>query len=153
MNNHHVDRAVERLARLQDGTFSHEQVLRAGGSDTMVADRLIIGTWIHLDTGVYALPSAPGTFRRQCWAAVLGNPGSAVARFAAAALLRFEDIRAGRVELVVPPTANARSTLARIHRYERPRIMELRGLPITTRAQTIFDIAYRLEFERLEAVV
>ena len=109
MYDHDFDRRIERLARRQCGAFSHAQALRAGGSDPMLAFRLRTGQLSRLDTGVYALASYPGSFHRQCWASVLGNPGAGVGGLAAAHLLAFPAFAPGRPEIVAGPDGNARS--------------------------------------------
>jgi hypothetical protein len=153
MTAHSVDRAIEKMAYRQRGRFTYAQVLRAGGTDSIVRDRLASGAWIRVDPAVYALAPFAGDFISQCWTAELGNPGSAVAGLAAAAVLHFEDCRAGRPEIVVPPGSNARSSVARIHRYDGYLTTTVNGLLVTTRAQTLFDIAPRLSFDRLERVI
>jgi very-short-patch-repair endonuclease len=146
-----VDRAVEARARVQHGAFSRAQVLAVGGTKGLVGRRVRAGTWLRLDTAVYALASYPGTFMRQCWAAVLGSPGSAIAGLAAAAVWGLADYRPGRVELVVPRGGSARNRLAHVHRPETAvPTTHLCGLPITTISQTVFDIAGRSSILRLE---
>jgi very-short-patch-repair endonuclease len=112
--------------------------------------RLRLGIWLRLEAGVYALASYPGSFERQCWAAVLGQPEAGVAGFAAAHALGFKGFAPGRPEVVVPPTGNARSSLALVHRYESPALVKVGGLTVTSRAQTLFDIASRVGVDRLE---
>ena len=153
MYDHEMDGRVERLGRIQCGAFNHEQALRAGATDDMISVRLRLGIWLRLESGVYAVASYPGSFHRQCWAAVLGQPDAAVAGFAAAHLLGFTGFSPGRSEIVVPPTGNARSRLARVHRCERPAVVKVQGLRITSRAQTVFDIAARVAVDRLERTI
>jgi very-short-patch-repair endonuclease len=153
MYDHDVDRRIERMGRRQCGAFNHQQALDAGASDDMISVRLRLGVWLHLESGVYAVASYPGSFERQCWAAVLGQPQAAVAGFAAAHLLGFRDYSPGRPEVVVPPAGNARSPSALVHRYESPVLVKVGGLKMTSRAQTIFDIASRVGVARLERTV
>jgi hypothetical protein len=153
MYDHDFDRRIERLARRQCGAFSHAQALQAGGSDPMLRVRLQTSQLVRLDAGVYALASYPGSFHRQCWASVLGNPGAGVAGLAAAHLLGFPGFAPGRPEIVVAPGGNARSTLATVRRYESPAMTTMDHLRITTPAQTLFDIAPRVVVDRLERTI
>ncbi|MEO7555348.1 MAG: hypothetical protein ABIV94_01925 [Acidimicrobiales bacterium] len=147
------DRDAERLARHQHGAFNHVQARRLGFTDRMIHRRLATGSWLRVAPAVYVLPSHPGTFLRQCWAAVLAEPKAAVGGLAAAAVLGLEGVRPGPVELVVPPGSNHRNPLARLHRYAGPQLMRLDGLPITTIPQTVLDIAGRLSHEGMERVI
>lgn len=149
----HPDRAIELVARGQAGVFSLGQARTAGFTNRMVDARLRVGRWLRLTAGVYALPSHEGTFLRQCWAAVLAEPNSAIGGLAAAALWRLGSARPGRPELVVPPTGSARNPIARVHRYAHPKITTLRRLPITTISQTVFDIAGRSTHDEMEGVL
>jgi hypothetical protein len=149
MTVHALDRIVDRLVRRQHGAFSREQLLRLGFTDEMIRARLRAGRWIRLAPGVYALPSSVGTFLRQCWGAVLATPQSAIAGLAAAAVHGLTDFRPGRPELVVPGKTN-RNPLATVHRYAGAQTCLLKGLPVTTVAQTLFDLAPRVSFRRLE---
>ena len=153
MYDHQLDQRIERLARRQCGAFSLSQVRAAGGDDHAVGHRLSLGRWVRLAPAVLALAAAPGTFERQCWAAVLGEPVAAVGGLAAAPVLGFQGFRPGRPEIVVPPGGNARSPLALVHRYDGAAITAVRGLNVTTRAQTLFDIASRLSVLRLESTI
>ena len=153
MFDHSFDRRIEMLARRQCGAFSHAQVIRTGGSDEMLATRIRTGQFLRLDAAVYTLASYPGSFHRQCWAAVLGTPDAAVGGLAAAHLLAFAGFAPGRPEIVVGPTGNARSAIAVVRRYESPALTTVDGLAITTPAQTLFDIASRVTIDRLERTV
>jgi very-short-patch-repair endonuclease len=54
---------------------------------------------------------------------------------------------------VAAPDANVRNPLATVHRYSDALMTTLFGLRITTRAQTFFDIARRVGFDRLEGAL
>jgi very-short-patch-repair endonuclease len=102
---------------------------------------------------VFAISSHPGTWQRQVWAAYLSEPHAAVGGLAAAALWGLDGARPGPVELVVPPRANTRNPLARLLRYDSPAVCELGGLVVTTIPQTLFDLARREPFERMERML
>jgi hypothetical protein len=153
MYDHELDRRIDSIARRQRGAFNLAQLRSAGGDDHSANHRIELGRWVRLAPAVLAVASTPGTFERQCWAAVLGEPRAWVGAFAAAHLLEFRGFTQGRPELVVPPNGNARSPIATIHRYDAAAVTKVRGLPVTTRAQTLFDLAPRISVQRLEQTV
>ncbi|MGQ0616249.1 MAG: hypothetical protein ACT4PW_04555 [Acidimicrobiia bacterium] len=153
MDSHVVDRQIARIAQRQHGVFSIGQTGRAGASEGLRRRRVDTGAWLRLDSGVYALAGHPPTFLRQCWAAVLGAPGSAVGGLAAAALHGVVGFGEVRPEIVVPSTCNSRNRLARVLRFDGAATTRVGGLPTTTLAQTFFDIAPRVVVTRLERAV
>lgn len=153
MYDHQLDRRIDRIAQKQCGAFSLEQLRAAGGGPNAAGYRIQLGRWIPLAPSVLAVASFAPTFERQCWAGVLGEPDASVGALSAAYLLGFPDFRPGRLELVVPPRSNARNGIARIHRYAGAKVTKRRGLPITTPAQTAFDIASRVGIDRLERAI
>lgn len=90
------DRAIDGLARRQQGVFHLRQAVSKGFTRAERRSRLGNGTWVRLlDSQVFALPSHPGTWLRQCAAATLSVPGSAISGPSAAALHGFGFPRAG----------------------------------------------------------
>src|SRR5687767_2386461 len=130
MYDHELDRKVDAIARRQCNAFNFEQVRAAGGDEQAVAHRIEIGRWVRLAPAVFAVATSPGTFERQCWAAVLGEPVAGVGGMAAAPILGFAGFRPGRPEIVVPPEGNARNPIAIVHRYAGAAITKVRGLPV-----------------------
>ena len=145
-----VDRAVEQLARRQHGVFSRAQAKAVGATADIISHRVSKGTWKRRGAGVYVLPSHVLTFERQCMAAHLATPGSAVAGLAAAHLHCLTGFAVARPEVVVPPARRGRSPLATVHRQSGYRTTEVDGIPVTTVAQTLVDIAGRVPLLRLE---
>jgi very-short-patch-repair endonuclease len=139
-----LDLAVSVIARPQYGTFSHRQVMDAGGTDRQVAHRLETGEWIALDRGVYALASAPATWRRQVMAAVLSKNRAIVTGSAAGVLHEIPGCRPGRPEISVPHSGSAKSALAVVRRRSdftaigRARIGRLTAASV---AETLFDLS------------
>lgn len=153
MYDHELDRRIDAIARRQGGAFNLDQLRTAGGDDDAALHRISIGRWVRLAPAVLAVASYPGTFERQCWAAVLGEPAAALGGLTAAHVRGFHGFNPGRPEIVVPPNGNARSPIATVHRYESPAVSTVRGLSVTTPAQTLFDVAPRISVQRLERVV
>lgn len=146
-----IDAAILRIATDQRGTFTREQAFAAGASDRFIDRRLAAGDWLELATGVDELPSFPPTYERQLKAAELSVRDSAIAGRAAGAYLKLTGFRPVRPELVVPPTVRCETNLATIHRYAGAKLTVVRGIRVTTVAQTLSDTVRRVDlwtFER-----
>lgn len=142
MTDRTFDRAVESVARRQHGVVCHNQALVLGGSDAMCSDRVLRGDWVRMTRGVYALASAPPTWKRQYKAAELSKPGSSLRRRSAALVHGFEGARVLRPELLVPAGSSSRSALATVCRArdEVPTV-QVDGFRVTSVAQTLWDLA------------
>lgn len=130
--------------------FSRHQLLQRGVSADAIDRRVGNGSWIRFTAGVYGYPSHAGTWRRQLWIALLAHPGSAAGLATAAAIHGFEGFGDGPIELVLPPGSNARSSVAKIHRFEGARTTLVRGIPVTTKAQTFVDLSGSRHARRVE---
>jgi very-short-patch-repair endonuclease len=148
-----VDAEVARLARRQHGVFSRTQALGAGLSRTMIEVRRSRGAWIDLAPCVYALPSSPFTWMRQCMAATLGEQRAVVSGRAAAALHGIPGFRPGRLEITVPRGSNHRSSLADIRQSDLVESTRVERIPVVTQAQTLIEIARYLPEDRLALVL
>jgi FAD/FMN-containing dehydrogenase len=145
-----MTRAVERLARRQDGVFSRDQVAALGFSRQMMHDRVRTGAWIRLAPQVFALASAAASWRRQYKAAEISLPGSSLGGLAACKVHRFEDFKVTRPELLVAYTRNYRTPLATVHRSDSALTTTVDGMRVTTIAQTLCDVVSRVRVDRWE---
>jgi very-short-patch-repair endonuclease len=136
-----ADDAVLRIARRQHGAFSRDQAFAAGASARFIDRRLAGGRWLRLDNAVYALVELPPTYLRQLKAAELGSRDAAVAGRAAGALHGLTGFRPVRPEIVVPVDVRGASRLAVVHRYAGVKLTTVKGIRVTTVAQTLFDVA------------
>ncbi|MFP3913747.1 MAG: type IV toxin-antitoxin system AbiEi family antitoxin domain-containing protein [Actinomycetota bacterium] len=151
-----IDRRLDEFAARQYGVVNRAQALSVGMSDEMIRRRIRSGRWVKLGTGVYAYSSAPPKWERQVAAAVLSQPRAHVGGRAAAYLHGFDGFRPSRPELVAPPTANARSALARIIRdshFDEIRTTRVRGFAVTSVAETLWTLARSLSQEELERLL
>lgn len=150
------ERAVDRLASRQYGTFSRQQALHTGMSPTMIRNRLASGAWIRLAPSVYALASAPATWERQLEAAVLNRKGAIVAGRSAAHLHQFPGFSPSRPVIMIGLDGRSSSPLARVIRSQRfetiGRVRKL-GFVLTDEAETLMTLARDLREDRLEALV
>jgi very-short-patch-repair endonuclease len=141
---HHIDRAIETLARKQHGVFTTRQVIEQGGDRRLASRRVKNGQWIRLATGVYALPGNPPTALRQLKAAELSVPGSYVSGTPAGFLHGLPDIRLGRPEVSTHRTGGW-TELARVRHREPVPITTVSGIRVTTVAQTLCDMTGRID--------
>ncbi len=94
---------LDRLAQIQRGVLSADQVLRGGVNAASVKSRLRSGKWQQLHRGVYAtFTGAPGR-DVQLWAAVLrAGPGALLSHDTAAQLLGLVDVPTTPIHVTVP---------------------------------------------------
>ncbi len=142
---------MDRLVRRQHGVFSFDQALEVGFTPASISRQARSGAWVRLAPGVYAVSSSVLTMHRQYKAAQLSAPGAAVAELAAAALHGIPGFRTVRPEITVPPGTSARNLIATVHRWTvPPKLVTVKGILATSIAQTLLDIAPRIDELRLE---
>jgi hypothetical protein len=151
------DDAIHALASRQFGLFSRLQANELGFPAHIVHQRLAAGRWLQVAPGVYSLPGWPDSWHRRLWRAHLDvGLHSVVSHEAAAALHGLTPIPAGRVTVTVPHGDHERGA-----DYEVRQSTDLRphhcttvdGLPVTTPARTLVDLAPRIGFHRLGRAV
>ena len=132
--------------------MSRAQLLAAGISRDGIKARLRTGRLIRLDSGVYALGHR-GDARARHWAALLtvGADG-AISHMSAAAEHRMFK-RAPVVVDVTAPRRLASRDGVRVHTWalEPASLTAIEGLPLTSPAQTLFDLAAMLGTSALVA--
>lgn len=148
--------AIARLASRQDGVVARAQLLALGIPGPTVDNRVRRGHLEILRRGLYAVGPIRGPRWRE-WAAVLaGGRGAAVSHRSAAYLWGLVHARpAGPVEVSVPPPRHPRGPEPRIHRATLPRNERttLDGIPVTTVARTLLDLAAGPDSRPLERMV
>jgi very-short-patch-repair endonuclease len=152
MNIHAIWRDVERLARQQYGVVHRDQLLKLGVTRAMIGHRVRTKEWLRLAPCVYALASHPATWQRQYKAAELATPDSSVAGLSAGHVLGWDGFRTTRPEVVSHHTSNHRNQLAVVHRGCDVKVTTVRGIRVTTHAQTLCDLLPRLRLDRWEQV-
>jgi very-short-patch-repair endonuclease len=148
------DRAVARLAQRQHGVIARRQLRELGLTDSAIDRRVAAGRLHRLHHGVYAVGHRVLTVRGHWMAAVLAcGPGAALSHASAGALWEIRYSASAYTDVTVPRTgARARPGL-RIHRARTLREHEVttrHGIPVTTVARTVLDMAARLTQSRLE---
>lgn len=149
----HSDRAIAALAERQHGVVAHRQLLALGLNEDAVDYRLLVGRLHAVHRGIYAVGHRNLTKAGRWMAAVSACGPTAVLshRDAAALWLIRRDSRS-----LIEVTAPGRSRHARpgivVHRprrFEPDERTEIDGIPVTTVARTLLDLAGTLSLERL----
>lgn len=148
------DRAIAEVASRRGGRISREELNALGISDDAIAVRVRAGRLTRIHPGVYATDRRSDA-RARHWAAVLFvGDDSAVSHLSAAAEHRMRR-HAPLVVDVTTPRRLPRRDGVRIHSraLDPGSLAAIDGLPLTTPAQTLFDLATTLGAERLARAV
>jgi very-short-patch-repair endonuclease len=140
----HGDRTITVLAARQWGVVARQQLLDAGLSATVVRDRVRRGRLLRLHRGVYAVGHARLRREGHWLAAVLAaGPGAALSHRDAAGLHGLRPADHARVDVTTLRQPRAIRGVA-IHRtivLNADDITEVSGIPVTTVARTLVDLA------------
>jgi very-short-patch-repair endonuclease len=151
MRRHHE---IARLASRQRGVISRTQLLEAG------LTRNAIDIWLRsrrlhpLYRGVYLLGHAhPAAGARELGAVLACGPGAVISHLSATALWRLLRLETEVVEVTVAGRDRRHRRGIRLHRVrtlDRRDVHKLGGIPITTPARTLLDVAAALPARNLE---
>lgn len=139
------DRAIARLAQQQHGVISIEQLRQAGLSQTMVYKRSRSGRLHPVFQGVYAV-GHPGLSQEGRWmAAVMAcGPAAVLSHRSAAALWRLLPAGPSSVDVTAPGRRGRITPGIAAHRRAallRRDVTAVKGIPCTSVARTLFDLA------------
>jgi very-short-patch-repair endonuclease len=136
---------VDQLAGRQHGVVTRSQLLDAGWSSSRVARERGAGRLHDVHAGVYAVGHRPATNESRWMAAVLACHGSVLSHRSAAQLHGLPVSDNGLAH-VTGPTKHARQRVdchqARLAPQDR---MIRRGIPVTSIARTLADLAHSLD--------
>jgi very-short-patch-repair endonuclease len=139
-----ADAAVRALAAAQWGVVSRRQLLDAGLTRSMIGDRIRAGRLLRLHPGVYAVGHARLRREGHWLAAVLGvGPGAVLSHRDAAGLHALRPANHVRVDVTTTANRSSRSGI-RVHRtrsLDAEDITTVHGIPVTTVARTLVDLA------------
>lgn len=147
--------SLDRLAARQHGAFSLEQARAAGFGRSAVHRRVRSGAWVPMDDSVYAMASAPRTWRQALWVAVLSRKRAALTHWTACRLLGLSDVPNHDPVILVPRGSNVRSKSAHIletDQFDDIAVTEVEGLPVTTMPETILALARDVSHELVTRV-
>jgi predicted transcriptional regulator of viral defense system len=148
------ERAIADLAARQRGVLTRRQLVAAGLSEHAIDHRLRSGRLHALYRGIYLLGhAAPVPGARELGAVLACGPDSVVSHRTAAGLWKLLPHVPGEVEVTVGGRRCESKRGIRVHRVAHldPRdVRKLGGIPITTPARTILDLAATAASRELE---
>lgn len=153
---HPSDREVGALSRRQHGVVTRAQLLELGLGEDAIDTRLRSGRLCRLHRGVYAIGHELVSREGRWLAAVLRvGEGAVLSHISAANLwgIRGETSRS-RIDVSAP--CSTRSPPAVRRHYLQLAVDEVtvrKGIPVTTLARTLFDVAAEISDEGLEAAI
>jgi hypothetical protein len=149
------DEVLARLAARQDGLFTRQQVRSEGLTDRMLDTRIVRGSIVRIEPGVFRIAGAPVTWRQRVRAATWTEDGLASHR-TAAALWELEGCRPGVVEVVTERWRRRPNASVRVH--ETSMLPEsdrstIDGIAVTAPPRTLVDLAAAVPAERVDAAM
>jgi predicted transcriptional regulator of viral defense system len=142
---HEVERAIARVAAQQDNVIGGQQLASAGMGRGAIAHRVRTGAWQRLHNNVYLLGPAPPSLMARARAAVLAcGADVVVSHRSAAEMFGLLPAAGGDVHVTVAGRNVAPRRGVRRHRisaFGPGEVSKLRGIPITSVARTICDLA------------
>jgi predicted transcriptional regulator of viral defense system len=140
-----IDKAIAALARKQHGYIKRSQLLELGLTARAIEYRIEIGRLIPVYAGVYAVGHVPLGQEARAHAAVLAcGDGAVVSHQSAAALWKYVKHWPTRIEVTAPTDRHRKGITAhRTKTLTRDDIDRQLGVPVTSPARTVFDMAPR----------
>jgi predicted transcriptional regulator of viral defense system len=146
---------IHSIAQKQHGLLTRAQALVCGLSDGDIRGRLNAGIWLRVYAGVYRVAGSRVTHEQAVLAAVLAAGGQALASHGTAAEVHGLPGGDGQIHITVV----GRRILVpgvKVHvvtGLQVPDCAVKNGIPVTTVARTIIDLAQILSVVRLEEVL
>jgi hypothetical protein len=149
------ERGIVDLAARQQGLLTHAQLAAIGVGRRTIDRWLASGRLRAVHRDVYAFGPRPLTRRGKWLAAVLAmGPGAFLSHESAAALWALAGDRP-RVDVTAPGGRQVRPGRKgiRVHRckFDPDEVVVRDGIPVSTVARTLFDLAERSELHRLKS--
>jgi hypothetical protein len=152
--NHPIDAAIAAIAARQHGVIARIQLLRLGLGRKAIDHRVKLGRLHVVHRGVYAVGHVRLTIHGRWMAAVLASgEGGRLSYRSGAMLWSIRRTERGLIE-VTSPRGRALPGIQR-HRAELPsdEVTVHRGIPVTTVARTLLDLATVLTAQQLARAV
>ena len=144
----HTSNHLDVIAVKQAGILGRDQLKAVGWSSTAIDRAISRGTLLVLARGVYRTAGAPFTRNAAFHAAVaIGGPGATIARWSAAERHGIVAGRTGPIDVILPHRRRSLQGVAGLVRVTRSRHLppgekcEIDGLPVTSGARTLLDLA------------
>src|SRR5919199_5735806 len=146
-----MDAQLRFFASRQNEVVAAWQLRRAGWSEGKVKHHVRRGRWRRLHRGVFLLTSSAPTRRQLWWAAALTSPNSYLSHGSGGACYGFHRFERG-YEVITRPGSGGRRRHGGVLVFRRPidgGVGRYQGIPITTAARTLVDLAAGLDERRL----
>ena len=140
-----VERAIAKIAGRQDNVISLEQLVQAGLGRGAIEHRVETGMMQRRHRGVYILGPAPPTLMARARAAAMAcGAGAVVSHRSAAEMFGLLPETGAPLDVTVVGRNPGVEPGIRLHRptaLARHEVTKMRGIPMTTVARTIADLA------------
>jgi hypothetical protein len=147
-----MDSHLRFLASRQDDVVAAWQLTHAGWSRKRIEHHVRSRGWRRLHRGVFLLSNSPTTRKQQWWAAALTSPNSFLSHGSAGACYGIHRFNRG-YEVVTRPGHGGRRRHGKLLVFRSTTIEDevtrFQGIPITTAARALVDLAVGLDDERL----
>lgn len=147
-----MDAQLRFFASRQDEVVAVWQLRRAGWSEGKVKHHVRRGRWRRLHRGVFLLTSSAPTRRQLWWAAALTSPSSYLSHGSGGACYGFHRFARG-YEVITRPGSGGRRRHGGVLVFRSATLAEdvtrFEGIPITTAARVLVDLAVGLDDKRL----
>ena len=143
------DAAMGRLARAQHGVVSLRQLVALGLGRGAVRHRVMCGRLIRVHRGVYAVGHDRLTHEARLTAAVLAGGPRAVLSHRPAGARYGLPVTERRIEITVPSRRSVAGVTVHVSGLAPDEHEVVDGLPVTTVARTLFDLAGTLSRREL----
>jgi very-short-patch-repair endonuclease len=152
-----IGRRVTVAAERQHGVLTTQHLRDVGLTDQGIGRRVKDGRLWRIHRGVYAVGRPTLTLQGRLMAAVLScGPGAAASHYAAGVLQGLLKERGPRIDVTVPGSGGRRRRgVVIIHRAALPEgeVTTVDGIPVTSPARTVLDLAGFLPRRQLERVI
>lgn len=141
-----IDRVILEVASRQHGVVTRSQLIDAGVSQHRIAYRIECGMLTRVYRGVFAAGPVRGPLAREFAAVLAAGAESFVSHRAAGAVLELLPPRRAEAPVAISTRRDVRIgspgiRIVRVSRLETDEVMVRNGLPLTTPARTILDLA------------
>jgi predicted transcriptional regulator of viral defense system len=147
-----VDAIIAAFAARQHGVVSQRQLAAAGVSWEAVRHRVKTGRLTRLHRGVYRVGPTHTALTSPMAAVLACGPTAALSHHAAAALHGITRPRAGPIDVTVRSGQPRSRAGIRVHRAT-VEVVTVQGIPVTTVARTLRDLAAELSQRDLQRAV
>jgi len=146
---HPRDRGIIAIAARQHGVVTTAQLLDAGVGRRTIARRVDRGWLVALHRGVYQVGPVAARHGREMAAVLAIGEGAALSHQSAAAIWGFMRAPHGDVHVTVARRGRRSRTGIRVHQTLSLKAAVHNGLPVTTPARTLADLARVLTTDEL----